>query len=103
MANEKNGAAQYVETIRKSGLSIYDSVEIGDPALWIPTLELETLLDASLAGISLAGLSLRTRSKVVKEHVCQSLGLPCPAILPENATSFSRATVRYLRPEIEQP
>lgn len=88
MANEKNGAAQYVETIRKSGLSIYDSVEIGDPALWIPTLELETLLDASLAGISLAGLSLRTRSKVVKEHVCQSLGYPVPRSFQKTQPRF---------------
>lgn len=68
----------YSTTIAASGLSIYDPIEIGDPELWVPTPELETLLDARLRGISLAGLALRTRSKVVKEHVCRALGYPVP-------------------------
>jgi hypothetical protein len=88
MANEKNSAARYVEAIRKSRLSIYDPVEIGDPALWIPTPELETILDAGLAGISLAGLPLRTRSKVVKEHVCQALGYPIPRSFQKTQPRF---------------
>ena len=78
MASDGIGAKQYVEAIRRSGLSIYDHVEIGDPNLWIPTPKLEELLNMAMPGISLAGLSLRTRSKVVKEHVCRSLGYPVP-------------------------
>lgn len=74
---------QYIEAIRKSGLSIYDHIEIGDPTLWIPTSELEKLLNKSLLGISLDGLALRTRSKRLKEHVCRALGYPIPK-------SFSR-------------
>ena len=66
----------YSKAIAASGLSIYDPIEIGDPALWVPTPELQSLLDARLRGISLAGLALRTRSKVVKEHVCRALGYP---------------------------
>ena len=31
-----------------------------------------------MSGISLAGLPLRTRSKVIKEHICRSLGYPVP-------------------------
>lgn len=71
--------AQYVEAIRASGLTIYDPIEIGDPKLWIPTPELEALLNKALVGISLEGLPLRTRSKITKEHVCRALGYPTPA------------------------
>lgn len=69
---------RFVKAIRNSGLSIYDPIEIGDPELWIPTPELESLLDGGLHGFSLAGLPLRTRSKVVKEQVCKVLGYPIP-------------------------
>lgn len=72
------GPERYVDSIRQSGLTIYDPIDIGDPGLWIPTPELEALLNAGLTGISLAGLPLRTRSKVVKEHVCGVLGYPVP-------------------------
>lgn len=68
----------YVSRISSSGLTIYDPVEIGDPNLWIPSSELETLLHESLVNTSLEGLPLRTRSKVVKQLVCQSLGYPIP-------------------------
>jgi len=84
--------ADYVGAIKASGLTIYDPVEIGDPALWIPTPELEVLLDTALVGISLAGLPLRTRSKVTKEHVCKALGYPVP-------TSFAK-TQRARRQEL---
>ena len=81
--------ANYVKTISASGLTIYDEIEIGDPSLWIPTPELEALLDEELAGISLAGLPLRTRSKVTKEHVCHALGYPVPA-------SFKKTQPRFI-------
>jgi hypothetical protein len=68
----------YVNTIRIAGISIYDPIEIGDPELWIPTPDLERLLNRGLCGISLAGLPPRTRSKVAKEHVCRVLGYPVP-------------------------
>ncbi len=68
----------YVEAIRASRLTIYDPIEIGDLALWIPTPELEGILNEALAGISLTGLPIRTRSKVAKVHVCKALGYPVP-------------------------
>ena len=71
-----------------SGLSIYDAIEIGDPELWIPTPELEQLLNAAMSGISLARLPLRTRSKVVKEHVCRSLGYPVPPCFKKTQPRF---------------
>lgn len=81
-------SGDYVEAISASGRSIYDAIEVGDPELWIPTPELETLLDGSLRGISLAGLPLRTRSKVTKEHVCKALGYPVPASFKKTQPRF---------------
>jgi len=69
---------KYVEAIKYSGLTIYESIDIGDPDLWIPSPELEAILDKYLKGNSLKGLPLRTRSKVLKEHVCRALGYPVP-------------------------
>ena len=81
-------AKQYVENIRRSELTIYDPIEIGDPKLWIPTTVLQAILDKELRGISLAGLPLRTRSKVVKEHVCRSLGYPVPGSFLKSKPRF---------------
>jgi hypothetical protein len=85
---ENKGLERYVEAIRRSGLLIYDSIEIGDPELWIPTPELEQLLNSKLAGVALAGLPLRTRSKVVKEHICRALGYPVPSSFKKTQPRF---------------
>ena len=69
---------RFVDNIQRSGLSIYDPIEIGDPERWIPTPELQALLDEGLRGISLARLPNRTRSKVAKQLVCRTLGYPVP-------------------------
>jgi len=79
---------RYVKAIRESGLSIYDPIDIGDPKLWIPTPELEKLLNEDLCGLSLDGLPLRTRSKVLKEHVCRVLGYPVPKSFKKNQPRF---------------
>ena len=81
-------ASKYVQAIRKSGLTIYDAIVIGDPVLWIPSPELEELLNSALKGISLAGLPLRTRSKVLKTKVCEALGYPVP-------NSFAKTQPRF--------
>ncbi len=88
MATNGNGPDSYVEAIRRSGLTIYDPIEIGDPELWIPTSELERLLNEKITGSSLGGLPLRTRSKVVKERICQALGYPAPS-------SFRKTNPRF--------
>lgn len=69
-------------------MSIYDPIDIGDPDLWIPTLELEGLLNKALVGFSLGGLPLRTRSKVIKTKVCEAMGYPVP-------TSFNKTQPRF--------
>lgn len=79
---------RYVKAIRESGLSIYDPIDIGDPKLWIPTPELEKLLNEGLCGLSLNGLPLRTRSKVLKEHVCRVLGYPVPKSFKKTQPRF---------------
>ena len=78
----------YVSNIRRSELTIYDHIEIGDPALWIPSVDLEVLLRRGLQGLSLSGLPLRTRSKFVKEHICRTLGYPVPAIFKRTKPRF---------------
>ncbi|MGH2494060.1 MAG: restriction endonuclease [Ktedonobacteraceae bacterium] len=77
-----------VSAIRSSGLTIYDPIAIGDPELWIPTPELQALLDAGLCGMSLADLPLRTRSKIVKERICQVLGYPVPKSFQKTQPRF---------------
>lgn len=88
MAPKRKIGHQYVEAIQESGLSIYDHIEIGDKRLWIPTLMLEELLNIALCGVSLAKLPLRTRSKVVKEHVCRALGYPVPSTFLKTQPRF---------------
>ncbi|SBT08117.1 putative Type II restriction endonuclease [Candidatus Accumulibacter aalborgensis] len=78
----------YVSNIRSSGLTIYDPIEIGDPKLWIPSPDLERLLDGGLRALSLAGLPIRSRSKVAKEHVCRVLGYPIPGSFRKSQPRF---------------
>jgi hypothetical protein len=80
---------RYVAAIRAKNLSIYDAVIVGDPVLWISTLDLQVLLDDGLCGLSLAGFPLRTRSKVVKIRVCEILGYSVPK-------SFKKTHPRFL-------
>lgn len=79
---------RYVSAIREKKLSIYDPIVVGDPNYWIPTPELQALLDEGLRGLTLSGLPLRTRSKVVKTRVCEILGYPVPE-------SFSKTQPRF--------
>lgn len=70
-------SSSYVEAIRASGLSIFDLLTKDSP-LFVPTRDLEKILDVGLRGFSTAGMPLRTRSKVVKSEVCKVLGYPVP-------------------------
>ena len=84
-----NNLSNYSENIKNSRLSIYDPIKIGDPDLWIPSPELEVILNDSLQGVSLNGLPIRTRSKVVKELVCDAIGYPRPK-------SFKKCNPRFI-------
>ena len=93
MSAKDERAQRYVDAIRDSGLSIYDPIDMGTPTLWIPTSDLEDLLNEGLAGVQLPELPLRTRSKAVKQRICQTLGYPVPVFLQEDKTSFPRPTL----------
>ena len=88
MTRPTDDPLRFVEAIRRKKLSIYDAIEIGDPELWIPTRELEILLDDGLRGLDLAGLPNRTRSKVAKEHVCRVLGYAVPPSFKKTQPRF---------------
>jgi hypothetical protein len=80
--------SDYRSAIEASGKDIYSPIDVGDLDYWIPTLQLENLLNAGMRGMSLAGLPLRTRSKVVKTAVCSALGYPVPK-------SFAKTQPRF--------
>lgn len=79
---------RFVSALTKSGLTIYDEIEVGDPTLWIPTPELEWLLDEHMCGIDLSGFAIKTRSKVAKQHVCTALGYPIPNAFKKSQPRF---------------
>jgi len=85
MSNKSVDYTEYVAKIVRKGVSIYDSV---DPDLWIPTPELEALLNDKLIGMSLRGLPIRTRSKVVKQAICRALGYPVPGSFKKTRPRF---------------
>ena len=74
-----------IANIRSSGLSIYDSV---GKSLYIPTKDLEAILQEGLIGLSVANLPIRTRSKVVKSAVCEVLGYPVPSSFKKTQPRF---------------
>jgi hypothetical protein len=85
MNNKPVDYTEYTAKIARKGVSIYDSV---DPDLWIPTPELEALLNDELSGMSLRGLPIRTRSKVVKQAICRALGYPAPISFKKTRPRF---------------
>jgi hypothetical protein len=85
MSNKQLDYREYVAKISQRGVSIYDSV---DPDLWIPTSQLEVLLNDRLAGMSLHGLPIKTRSKVVKQAICRALGYPIPRSFKKTQPRF---------------
>jgi hypothetical protein len=84
----------YKNAIQSSGFDIYSPIEIGDSNFWIPTQQLEILLNHALKGLDLNGLKLRTRSKVVKTVVCEALGYPVPK-------SFKKTQPRFLGQQLD--
>jgi len=79
---------KYIENITNTNLTIYDDIEIYDPDLWIPSDILEKIMNEKLKGFSLNGLPLRTRSKVLKERVCEILGYPIPKTFKKTNPRF---------------
>lgn len=78
----------YCLNIRNSGLGIYDYINEENDSLFIPIEELEIIFKNKLIGMNLCGLPLRTRSKVVKQKICEVLGYPIP-------NSFKKTKPRF--------
>lgn len=76
------------EDIRKSGLTIYDQLLGRHEDLFFNSQDLQEVLSLALDGLSLNGLALRTRSKVVKEHICDALGYPRPKSFQKTQPRF---------------
>lgn len=79
----------YQRNISESGYSIYEIIDSSSETLYIPTEILQLIIKKSMVGLSLQGLPLRTRSKVVKQKICESLGYPIPK-------SFKKTQPRFL-------
>lgn len=79
----------YKNRLQLSGLDIYSPIEIGDTEFWIPTHDLEILLNQKLLSLDLQGLPLRTRSKVAKMAVCEALGYPVPKSFKKTKPRFA--------------
>jgi len=79
-----NTVSERVRNISESGNSIYDY----DIKLFIPTDELEKILNEGLVGMSIEGLPMRTRSKKVNERICEVLGYPVPASFKKTQPRF---------------
>ncbi len=75
-----------VERIRRSGLTIYDSLD-GTPDLFIDQPLLESILNKALLGFDLS-FPLRTRSKVIKAKICDALGYPIPSAFQKTQPRF---------------
>lgn len=66
-----------IEVLHSAGIGIYD--ELPDRRFFLNDTELQTALSSHLIGVSLAELPLRTRSKVLKTAVCESLMMTPPS------------------------
>lgn len=78
----------FVNNIRHSQKTIYDSIPSDDEDLFIPTPVLQRILSNHLVGISLAGYAPRTRSKIVKTEICNALGYPVPKSFKKTQPRF---------------
>lgn len=90
----KKTSLDYKNAIESSGFSFYSPIEPDDPHYWIPTPDLETMLNQALKGLDLDGLKLRTRSKIVKIAVCEALGYPIPK-------SFKRTKPQFIGQQLD--
>ncbi len=75
-----------VSAIKNSGLTIYDSLQ-ERLDLFLPDEGLEHILNRGLHGF-LLDQPLRTRSKVLKSKVCETLGYPVPKSFKKTKPRF---------------
>jgi len=79
----------YVSNIRNSNKTIHDPITIDDPNLWIPDEILEKLLNDQLNGFDVSAYTVKSRSKIVKQKVCEILGYPVEQTFPKVQPRFT--------------
>lgn len=84
--DQEHESIDFRTIIRKSKLTIYDSLDLV-PELIIPADQLEALLQNALQGL-LLDMPLRTRSKHVKIAICKALGYPVPQAFRKTQPRF---------------
>jgi hypothetical protein len=87
--SQYQSSINYPKIISYRNISIYDSLEGKNQDLWIPSSELERLLNEGLVGFYINGLPLRTRSKVIKQKIWGILGYPIPETFQKTQPRFS--------------
>ena len=78
----------YQRNIAESGFTIYEIIEPDNETLYIPTEHLQAIIKDAMVGLSLQGFPLRTRSKVVKQKICECLGYPIPVNFKKTQPRF---------------
>ncbi len=78
----------YQRNIAESGLTIYETIDPNNKNLYIPTKHLQAIIKAAMVRLSLQGLPLRTRSKIVKQKICECLGYPIPKSFKKTQPRF---------------
>ena len=81
-------ATRIQDNIMNSPLTIYDEIDTGDNNYWLPSEELEYLLNEYLIGKNVSGMALRTRSKNIKTWICEALGYPVPPSFKKTQPKF---------------
>ena len=78
----------FKRNIAESGLTIYEIIDPNDEMLYVPTVQLQAIIKDAIVGLSLQGLPLRTRSKIVKQKICECLGYPIPKSFKKTQPRF---------------
>jgi len=82
-------ADDYVCNIQNAQIKIHTPIEIGDPKLWIPNDILEQILNDKLCGFDVSAYAVKSRSKIVKQKVCEILGYPVEKSFPKVQPRFT--------------
>jgi len=82
-------ADEYIHNIQNAGITIHTPIAIGDPNLWIPDEVLETILNEKLYGFDVSAYAVKSRSKIIKQKVCEFLGYPVEQKFPKFQPRFT--------------
>lgn len=88
MENHLKSAKMKKQNIKNSNLDISNIIDSGDNKLYFTTEELEEILNYSLIDTNLDGLPNRTRSKKIKQEICEALGYDVPKSFPKTQPRF---------------